>query len=727
MSVLENWYEALELDIDPVPVSDQVVIGQRIDEKVKFWRDHTNDPKNGSLYDTLREKEKQIRAEMADPVIRSKMAESAREAKYGALDKTLNQTSLKGTKPITRDQLKRIAKMRGLTEAVVEKRAKDLGIEISEEVKTVSLEHYKEIFDEQYNSKPPKYNVFQGNQAQLESTGFDDYYNFLYPNENDRIGLVASDYYKAAEARRAQNSGGRITAERTLNRDVAAAARKAFENEDAKKDYDNYLAYSHKRTEIDEIIKEIADLYGGKCSNSLTSDYIIRLMSIIVDKDRATELFTAICELKGYSYDLSEDDSPAFKNLVTCRCGKVNDTTDDRKVCERCGQELWHTCPACGKESLSTAYYCSCGFDFSNIVRVDRLCDLANKALECFDLEEAKRLLSEAQGLYSRHKDLPALHNRLKTLEDKIGSKVTEIDRQVSAKNYNQAKTLFEALVQSYGQYHNSILQDRINDQLKLAANKLNDAKAKTDEADILQACREAYEICRDLPGLKELAAKYTELPLDALSVNNVAAQNVSVSVVNSKVSLKLVLPDEGETGITVAFRYDKYPVSAVDAEAQVKDFSIGELEREGLLGLERAQKKTYFIAVYLKFSVSGSAYYSPGIFCQLNLEEKVTLTYSLSKKLFSKKLSFTITPDKQINHLPQIDIVYNVGNVPVYAASAKHLITIPSQNISGNLICEIDPPSPFVRNTYIKPFINENSTGSFQLKLASNSSNKVS
>ncbi len=88
--------------------------------------------------------------------------------------------------------------------------------------------------------------------------------------------------------------------------------------------------------------------------------------------------------------------------------------------------------------------------------------------------------------------------------------------------------------------------------------------------------------------------------------------------------------------------------------------------------------------------------------------------------------MTVEIIPDKAVSRIPRIDLVYSVGNAPVYVSSSKHLYTIPEQKIEGKFVCEIDLPSPLAKNTFVKPFLSE-SGSNYQLKLASGSSNKVS
>src|SRR5665647_872502 len=114
MALTDNWYVALDLQFDPVPEEDQAVIAERIREKVRFWSQHANDPTKGGQYTNWREKTDVMLRDLADPATRRRMANEALENTFSALDKTLNTVSGQGKRPITAEELRNIADMRGV-------------------------------------------------------------------------------------------------------------------------------------------------------------------------------------------------------------------------------------------------------------------------------------------------------------------------------------------------------------------------------------------------------------------------------------------------------------------------------------------------------------------------------------------------------------------------------------------------------------------------------------
>ena len=733
-----NWYVALDLAFDP-PEEDLEVIKQRIMKKRSEWNLRSADPTYGALYSMYIQKADQMERDLSDPQKRRNMYEEAREAKFGPLDKVLKQVCTRAEDhsiKIERQKIQRIVELPkiealGFSQEDVENRAADLHIDIIEDEGGTSSERYQSVYDNGYNKVPAQhekyFKKFNAAQAHLSSVGKSDFYSFLFPDVDDPHSLTREELYQAAEDKRKECSKGKISQEKTNLRNAAADARQAFKDDEARKAYDEFLAFNRRKDVIDEIEEEIKTINGGKYSRSESEAYVKRLMPYFPRADGAAEFFVAMCEVKGFLYDVGKEASPSLENVQACRCGCLNDTSDGRTKCVRCGRELWQTCPKCGKSCPNTYNYCGCGFKFADIYQAERVIQSARKALDACDPEKARDLLAQANKLCPGHEEIASIEDDLKRMEGKIGSRTAKIKRRVEGGYYCQAKDLIEALRRSYPQYGNPPLESRIASQIEAAQQKYRQAQAATSKGDVLELCGQAFEECRDLPGLQELASRYSDLPLEALSVGSMTPKNPRLSVANGRVILRLDLPDEGETDVAVAWRHDKEPTGIDDPRAQVKEVPVTHYERYGYIDIENAHKRRYFVAVCLKTNVSERSYCSALVRCQLNLQDKVVLTYSFKRRgLFSKEVRFSLTSDRPVDKIPQIEIVYQQGYAPVDPESSKHLQFIAPRPLSDKFECDLKLPSSLPRNMYVKPFLQDGGTR-FQLKLATGSTNQIS
>ena len=130
MGAIDNWYLALELPFDPVPEADQAVIAARITQMVAYWSQHAADSAKGAQYTQWREKAEVMRRDLADPAVRARMADEARELEFGPLDKTLRLVSLNGKRPITTEEVRRIATMRGVPVDIAVRRAQAINLSL---------------------------------------------------------------------------------------------------------------------------------------------------------------------------------------------------------------------------------------------------------------------------------------------------------------------------------------------------------------------------------------------------------------------------------------------------------------------------------------------------------------------------------------------------------------------------------------------------------------------
>lgn len=732
MAEVDNWYLALELPFDPVPERDLAVIDARIAEKVRFWSQNATDSANGSKYTLWREKAQQMKADLRDAAIRQRMADEAVELVYGKLDANLRQASANASKPIDTTYVQRIAKVRGFPEEVVQRRAKAIGITVSEAEKENPAE-YQATFSQFYTTKPPKYGLYEGFKADLATAGADDLYEFIR-----RAGPAVGQQFLEAQDPRdlvtatLRDTGAKLkstyvrktaTAEKIMGT-VGRYCESVFADDTTRREYDTYLAYLKRRNHINEITQEITEYHRKRCSRAVGDGYILGLVPFAGDKQTASSWFVALCKVKGFDFDVDADGAESLGNKEVCRCGNINTSGANGRNCTRCGRELLQHCPKCGRDSPNTHDFCSCGFDFLNVIRAGTACGEARAALERFDLDAAKESLAQARSLYPAHAEILGVTAAVEALDRAIGNQLAAINRHVRDLNYQHAKDALALARLNYPKFNRPGLAKLIDEKLAQAVAKRTAAEVATDASEVLSLCKDAYALCRDLPGLPELVARYTSLPLDALSVNEAAARNVSVAQVNHKIVVRMDVPGEGETGIRVAYRFDAFPSGPEDDQAICREFPLVELTQEGVLRLEPAQQRSYYVAVFLRFEAGGRSFYSKGEYAKLELGSRTVLTYSLVKRRFSQKLSIELESNQASGNLPELALVYSVGHAPVFEASAQQLFTIPSQPVSYPCTFEVPLPASLPKNTYVKPFVHDD--GLCTLKLATNSTNRV-
>jgi len=747
----DNWYLALELRFDPTPEADQDVIAAKITEKVAFWSQNAGHAGKGTLYMLYRDKAEDMRKDLADPVKRQKMAEEARELTFGPLDRALLQASVQATKPISSETAARIASLRqviaslpGVSVDHVVRRAKELNITVAEPDAGDPAE-FKTLFESYHTKKPNQYGLFEGFRAHLDALDAADLYAFLTKatptllevgdTSPEAVALVetingAKDLrdvptvllHDAAEALSKAFVSKMKTEEKT-RATVGKYCVKVFSGEVIRKDYDVYLAFLARRAAINEVVEHIDKVHEGRCPRDYAEGCVATLDQHIGDRVKATGLFIALCRVKGFKFDLPEEDLQSVHKSVVCRCSCVNDLANGASICIRCGEPLHRKCPKCARQMTNVHNYCTCGFDFFNIARAGTAAKQARSLLAKFDLTRAKAALSEAHGLYAEHPEIAAVAAAIGQMERELGDQLGEINRQVTNLNYHRARNLLGTLRATRTGFDNPSLSALVADQIRVAESHLAAARAESDPVEILRLCKQAFAVCHDLPGLQELVARHTDLPIEALSVNDAVARDVSAAVVNGKVVVRMKAPGEGENGIVVAYRFDTFPTSPRDAQAVVKEFHAQELRQEGLLRLELAQKHTYYVTVFLKFAVGERELYSPGTQVILDLASKVVLTYFLAKRRFSSSLSIEIVADQPISHIPEIGLVWLASRAPVYEESCHPIATIPAQSVQFPFTFSTQLPS-LPKNAFVKPFVHD--APSFQLKLASNSTNKI-
>lgn len=491
----DNWYIVLELEFDP-PVEDESIISQRIDEKSRFWSTHFNDFKYGAQYRTWHQNIPQIKKDMlGENNIRKQFAAEACTIVYAPIDKLLKTMGRKGS--VSEDEGERLAQKLNTTINVVKKRANKLGIKWID-----SVLDYQEIYDKYYKTKPQNAAVFEGLKDMLSTFNVDNLYDFLYSGTTVKnANRLPCETLRQRAQELKKNEFIKHTPVSGTGSKLCGQCELTFKDDTTKKVYDNYLEYAKRKGILDEV-KDIGEV-SKKLSAEQFTEYIGQLTQIFKDRKLAENVLISFCEIKGISYE--NGSAPINRNIKVCRCGCINDVSDGRKVCSNCGLSLTLKCPKCKTECDANVRVCKCGFKFENIDKAIALCEQAEHSIDLLEFNIAEAHLSDAERYWPGSEKVAELKNRLNEFKRRVGGEVSKMRSAITNKKYFEARRQYNSIKQLFSGYSDSAIEEEINNAITKAQNLFNKAKLAKVDKDILELCAEAYDVCNDLPGVREL------------------------------------------------------------------------------------------------------------------------------------------------------------------------------------------------------------------------------
>lgn len=515
----DNWYIVLGLEFDP-PVKDERIIDEKIEECKRYWSSHAEDYKMGVQYRTWMQNVPQIRKDMLGTSnIRKRLAEEACSIVYASVDKYLKTIGRKGN--ITSEEGNKLSKKTNFSIDIIKKRAGKLGLSWVEGTDS----DYRSVYDKYYNIKPQKVSEYDGMKQMLSSFGVHNLYDFLYEgtgvkNANrlpyDILAKRAAEK-KKKEFYKTDNISG-------IGAKLCAKCKIAFSSEENKNIYDMYLDYI-KRRAILEDVKNIAEI-SGELTFEQGEEIIEQLTLIFRDRNLSVKVLTAFCKIEKISYNAGAGNERSH-NIKICRCGCINDVSNGRKVCSNCGLELVIKCPNCGSENDSNIKVCGCGFKFENIDKAVALCEQAEHAIEALEFEEAKKYLINADDYWPFSNKISELKERLHKFEKRVGANLTELQEAVKSKRYWDAQRRYLELKKIFPFYSDNLIEDEIIQAVEQAKNLLSRAKTVQDKNEILKLCENAYALCHDLPGIRELIPEPDRVTGFQVIVNPVSRSNI--------------------------------------------------------------------------------------------------------------------------------------------------------------------------------------------------------
>lgn len=203
-----------------------------------------------------------------------------------------------------------------------------------------------------------------------------------------------------------------------------------------------------------------------------------------------------------------------------------------------------------------------------------------------------------------------------------------------------------------------------------------------------------------------------------------------NASLVNGKIMITLDLPKDA-TGFVVLFRHDQFPDDISDTNTTRKYIPLKQYQYDGGLVIDSNEPENYYFSVFAEFRRDGESDYSTGTDYLFSNVSKQTITYAISvnKKLFGGgTINITFESDIKKFRLPDIDIMSAQDRAPMFKKSGKVFYQIEAQEVNGNTTISIPLEKGLSRDTYIKPFLqDENLAGRYVLKIKLGSDHKIS
>ena len=508
----DNWYVILELGFDP-PVEDEVKIAERIDEKAKFWSTHFNDFKMGAQYRAWHQNIPQIKKDMIGPAnIRKQLASDACIAVYGPVDKLLKTIGRKGN--ITDSEGEKLSTKLKISVDVVKKRAQKLGLEWIHDNQV----DYQAVYDKYYKSKPQNAATFDGMRQMLSSFSVDNLYDFLYANTTVKnANRLPCETLRQRAAEKKKTEFYKNDSVSGTGSKLCGQCELAFKDDGSKDIYDKYLEYVKRKAILDEA-KSVAEI-SGELTAEQGTDFIGQLTQIFRNRKLSEDVLVAFCKIERIAYNANAAEKKTT-NIKVCRCGCMNDVSDGRKVCRNCGLELSIRCPKCGVENDASIKVCKCGFKFENIDKAIALCEQAEHAIEALEFKVAAAHLADADRYWPKSQKVSDLRTRLAEYEGRVGVEVSKMREAVKSKCYIEARKQYTDIKKLFPDYSDLTIEQDITQAISDAQAVYNQAKSAKSEKDVLELCAKAYDLCKDLPGVKELMGKYPPPPATGFSVS---------------------------------------------------------------------------------------------------------------------------------------------------------------------------------------------------------------
>lgn len=163
---------------------------------------------------------------------------------------------------------------------------------------------------------------------------------------------------------------------------------------------------------------------------------------------------------------------------------------------------------------------------------------------------------------------------------------------------------------------------------------------------------------------------------------------NISGRIYNgSRVLIEFEWPEQINK-VCCLYRNDRFPTDINDPDAVKIICTKNQYEKENAINFRYVEEKTYFISIFSIYVQNNEEVYSDAVNYSLKGSKKSSISYdiSLSKSLFSKKYSGSITVDSNSSvwQLPQIVLIGRDRVAPMQKDQGTTLATIPAGALSN-------------------------------------------
>lgn len=134
------------------------------------------------------------------------------------------------------------------------------------------------------------------------------------------------------------------------------------------------------------------------------------------------------------------------------------------------------------------------------------------------------------------------MKDRLAEFEQRVGKEVAKMRDAIKEKRFCEARSQYTSIQKLFSGYSDATIEQEISQSITKAQALFNQAKVAKVEKDILELCAQAYELCSDLPGVKELMPAPSAVTGMFVNVNgNMKTNTVSWTATNDK-SIKYIV-----------------------------------------------------------------------------------------------------------------------------------------------------------------------------------------
>ncbi|MEK7989371.1 MAG: zinc ribbon domain-containing protein [Thiotrichaceae bacterium] len=569
----ENYYILLDL---PHTEHNTSVIENAIKKKQSDWSMLRNHPTKGQSAQKNLSLLADIRTVMQDTDLRKKEAEAAKKIntqqgaeKFKDVDESIKILSTK--KYLLEEEFQRLCKQYP-------------SIPASELRKRIKVPINKAETESKDTIQPLDKTIMKTINDNLKTLDKDSLYDFLELSPNSSLKtLLDKAAQKDAEIRKISHKTADITATGAL----IGHCQTIFKTQDTQKSY-NLARAQAKLSELDKQI----NLSGtsGQIHAATYDALVKKAVSFGLSKTEANRYILDFCKNKHWAVETTTKLS--VDEMMQCGyCGYLN--SHHAKHCEQCGNELHIYCPKCSTKNIASVKACKkCGFFIGDMANATSLIRQARQALANQSLENAERLLKQAEIYYPNHSEINTLLQQIQTEKQKAQDKkdeikkiVTSLNQAVNGRRFYTARTILTTLRQEDAKHPELTRQQHLIEQKIQAAEQcLYKAKSITQSDERLEAYISALSEALDCQeALDEMAKIPPEPPKNAGAI--AGFQDISLSWTASS--------SKGEISYRVIRKLGTPPLGANDGE------TIGETAQMNMTDSKTEIGEEYCYAVY--------------------------------------------------------------------------------------------------------------------------------